>query len=132
MEEVLGDDVAETRTFDMDTSSPVAPLAGRVLVDQRFLSNINSNSAVFSAVTGVVDQNINVRPSGFPLNEFTGNDIFICGAFPDKFVRGIGFGNHAALPDEMVAHLLLQHSCIFARDPRFTFLLPPVFRHYNR
>ena len=60
MEEGLGDDVAETRTFDMDTSSPVAPLAGRVLVDQRFLSNINSNSAVFSAVTGVVDQNIQV------------------------------------------------------------------------
>ena len=124
MEQILTDDIAESRCFEVDTDSAPAVVSGSVFVDERVPVNCSkTNASVLDAISSSVDPSIRVRRSELPVNEFADNDTLFCGAFPDKFLRGIGFGSRASLSDEQTMHLLLQHTCTFARDPRFTFLL---------
>ena len=125
----LGDDVAEVRNNNVDSSDNEVNLSSSLVSKPNY--NINCEEAILtSASYAFGDEEKASR--GEKLNEFQNNDFAISGTFPHIFLYGTAYGNKGGLNDQHRRHLLFQYSNIPSQTTEMIyFLYDQQVRHNN-
>jgi hypothetical protein len=121
------DEVKNLECTTLLPSSKMAILTLILVTDSAgiyWLPKVNDERAeIFQQIRDVINPIPAMKTSTIPLNEFTGNDRLILGAFPHLFLLGIGVPGNHSLTHDLYSHYINQFTGAMARESQFYFFL---------